>query len=111
MAKQDANPPPWDRSMSDGCTGVLDWLPFVGSIEDCCVDHDEAFHWGGTREDFVKANKKFFKCIHKKKRCWFCHQVAKVVAHVRRGGVRRFGWKHFNRLGPGPPQKELDLQV
>ena len=47
MAKQDSNPPLWNNEMSDGCSGVFDWLPFVGSMTDCCVGHDELFHYGG----------------------------------------------------------------
>ncbi len=68
MAKQDPNPPPWDDSMSDGCTGVPDWLPFVGSMVKECRNHDKAFHEGGSEEDFIRANEIFFtpafvKCL------------------------------------------------
>ena len=97
MAKQDANPPPWDDSMSDGCTGVPDWLPRVGSMVDCCTAHDKAFHWGGDEEDFVRANQEFEDCI-RRPWCLFC----RMVAWWRRRGVKYFGRSAFNWKGPGP---------
>jgi hypothetical protein len=103
MAKQDSNPPEWSDEMGDGCSGVPDWLPFVGDMTDCCNEHDRAYHYGGTIEDFQAANKKFYDCIRKNKTCWFCYQLRKLVAHVRRSGVRSFGRRHFNWLGPGLP--------
>lgn len=105
MARQLKYPPPWKDEMGDGCTGVLDRLPFVGDMSDCCNEHDKAFHYGGTEEDWKKANKDFYDCIRKKKRCWFCHQVSKLVAWERRFGVRKFGRSHFNWKGPGPRKK------
>lgn len=103
MAKQDPNPPPFKGG--DGCSGVLDWLPFVGDMTDCCDEHDEAYHYGGNEDDFDKANDEFRKCIQRKKRCWFCHKVAIVVGRIRGIGVDRFGRQHFNWLGPGPSRK------
>lgn len=103
MAKQDANPGPFPGG--DGCTGVMDWLPFVGDMSNCCDEHDEAFWFGGGEVEYKAANKAFYKCIHKKRRCWFCHQVSKVVAYWRRGGIRHLGGRSaFNWLGPGPLQ-------
>ena len=55
----------------------------------------------GGKAEFKAANKAFYDCIRKKKRCWFCHQVSKVVAYWRRFGVRRFGRSAFNWKGPG----------
>lgn len=106
MAKQTRNPGTWNDSMSDGCTGVPDWLPFVGSMIKCCRKHDKAFFYGGTYEDFLTANKKFKKCIEKagNERCWVCGKVAFFVAKWRKWGVDRFGYEHFNQLGPGMPK-------
>ena len=101
MAKQDPNPPLWKPWMGDGCSAVADWLPFVGDMSDCCNVHDRRFHYGGGEREFHMANKLFRECIARKKRCWFCHQVARVVAKVRAIGVRRFGRSHFNWEGPG----------
>ena len=103
MAYQNANPPLWDDSMGDGCSGVLDRLPSVGDISDCCNEHDKAFHYGGDEADWRAANKGFYDCIHKKRRYWFCYQVSKLVAWERRAGVRAFGRSAFNWLGSGPP--------
>lgn len=98
MAKQDPNPPPWDDSMSDGCTGVPDWLPFVGSMLKECKEHDRAFHYGGGEKEFRAANEKFEKGI-RRPWCLICW----AVAWWRRGAVRLFGRKNFNWLGPGMP--------
>ena len=98
MAKQDKNPPPF--AGGDGCSGVVDWLPFVGDMTDCCDEHDRAYYYGGGEVEFQKANQDFKDCIAAKKRCWFCHKVAWLVARIRKGGVDRFGRKHFNWLGP-----------
>ena len=104
MAKQDSNPPVWHPSLGDGCSGVLDWLPLVGDMTDCCDEHDRAYHYGGNEAAFHAANTKFQDCIAAKRRCWFCHQVAHLVARVRGLGVDRFGKPHFNWKGPGLPE-------
>ena len=106
MAKQDANPPTWKPEMANGCTGVLDWLPFVGSMLDCCDSHDEAFYNGGGEAEFQQANQDFRDCIASSYRCWFCHKVAWLVSRWRKWGVERFGRSHFNWKGPGLPAKE-----
>ena len=108
MAKQDPNPPLWNDNMSDGCSGVVNWLPFVGDMTGCCIRHDELFHYGGGEKEFKSANKAFYDCIRRKKRCWFCHQVSKVVAYWRRFGVRRFGRSSFNWEGPGPRRARME---
>ena len=108
MAKQNPSPPVWNDSMSDGCTWVLDWLPFVGNMTWCCTRHDEEFHFGGNVTDWKRANKNFYNCIRRKKKCWFCYQVSKVVAYWRRGGVRRFGRSSFNWLGPGMRKARIE---
>ncbi len=102
MASQDSNPPPWDDSMSDGCSGVMDWLPFVGDMRDCCIEHDRRYHFGGTEADKRIADLKFRRCIQAKRRCWFCHKVAWLVGRVRSRGVMLFGDGSFNWKGPGP---------
>ena len=106
MARQDRNPPPWDDSMRDGCSWVPDWLPFVGSMVRCCKSHDKAFFFGGSREDFEKANNDFKECIQRtgKRRCMICGKVAFFVGKWRKWGVERFGEENFNWLGPGMPK-------
>ncbi len=46
MAKQNANPGPWDDSMADGCSGVLDF----GFGIPCCR-HDLRYYYGGPSPD------------------------------------------------------------
>ena len=104
MAKQDPNPPPWNPSMGDGCSGVLDWLPGIGDMTYCCDKHDKAFYYGGGEAEFQKANDDFRKCLKARRRCWLCAGVAKLVSRVRGWAVDRFGRSHFNWLGPGPPK-------
>lgn len=55
MAKQDANPPPWHKSMGDGCSGVCDFW-----WTEACDKHDKAYHEGGTVEDKLVADGKFY---------------------------------------------------
>ena len=101
MALQDPDPPLWTDDMSDGCTWVPDWLPFVGSMVDCCREHDRAYHYGGGTTDFRAANVAFRKCIEGLgKWCVLC----KLVAWWRFRGVERFGRDAFNWRGPGLPK-------
>ena len=104
MAAQNPNPPVWHQAMSDGCSGVFDWLPFVGWMTGGCDPHDRAFHYGGGEAEFEQANQAFKDCIAAKRRCWLCSKVAWLVAHVRKGGVDAFGRQHFNWQGPGLPE-------
>ena len=101
MAQQNSHPPPWDDSMSDGCTWVPDWLPFVGSMLACCRQHDRAYHYGGGRREFHAANEAFRECIASLGRwCILC----KIVAWARFRGVEAFGRESFNWLGNGLPK-------
>ena len=62
--------PPWDRSLSDGCSAlpvgpllvrrrVNLWL-FAGlaGATAVCESHDEDYHYGGTREDRLESDLK-----------------------------------------------------
>lgn len=104
MARQDRFPPPWQDSMSDGCSWVADWLPFVGWMRDCCREHDRAYHYGGGTKDFHAANARFRECIANNNRCWLCRRVAKIVAWIRYRAVEDFGEQAFNWLGRGLPK-------
>ncbi len=84
--------------MSDGCTGVPDWLPFVGSMLKACRKHDRAFHFGGGEAEFIAANEEFENDI-RRPWCFVCY----AVAWWRRRAVRLFGRSNFNWLGPGLP--------
>lgn len=97
MAEQNPNPKPWRKGQGDGCTGVPDKLPFIGSMSHCCDEHDEWYHIGGKWADKMRADRKFRRCL-KRKGCLFC----KMVAWWRFKAVRKLGKKAFNWEGPGP---------
>lgn len=99
MAKQDPNPPMWNDAMSDGCTGVLDWLPFVGDMTKACQKHDRAYHYGGTKEDKLKADTELKEDI-KARGGWF----GWLCARVRFWGVRKLAHGAFNWEGSGLPE-------
>ncbi len=70
--------PPWDDSMSDGCTVVSDSPDTVH----CCLAHDKAYYEAtGSR---AKADRAFLACM--KEAGWGAR------AYVRWAGVRIFGW-------------------
>ena len=122
MAKQDYNPPPWNDSMSDGCSGVLD-LGY--SIP--CRNHDRAFHYGGTVRDKKIADWNLYIDMWTVKGFWGW-VARRGLARVRYWGVRwltynyppwdparvkfPFRLERFNWLGPGSPDKldESDLR-
>ena len=111
MAKQNPNPPTWDKSMSDGCSGVLDWLPMVGDMTDCCEEHDRAYYYGGGEAEFQAANDRFRRCNASLGKCWLCHKAAILVSRVRGWGVDRFARSAFNWKGPGLPEAEMERRV
>ena len=56
---------------SDGCSGGLSWywrnnLGGNPPWEGCCVEHDEAYHKGGSQRDRVKADLKLYECVRSK---------------------------------------------
>lgn len=82
MAKQDPNPPMWDDSMSDGCSGVID-LGFKVP----CAKHDEKCHYGGSVEDKLIADGEFYSDMCDTPGFW--GWVARHgVARIRYNGVR-----------------------
>jgi len=51
--------PPWDKSRSDGCSIPALLRPLFPVTEEqrqACVRHDEAYYYGGTREDRLIAD-------------------------------------------------------
>ena len=70
--------PPWDDSMSDGCSFVSDSPDTVH----CCLAHDKAYYQAvGGRG---RADRAFLDCM--KAAGWGTR------AYVRWTGVRLFGW-------------------
>ena len=65
--------PPWDPSMSDGCSVPKILRDLVPELEAMCalcrpecLLHDEAFYYGGTFEEFMAANEKLYQGIKPK---------------------------------------------
>jgi len=99
MALQLSHPAPWKDEYSDGCTGVLDWLPFVGDMTAACVAHDRAYYYGGGKTDKLKADLALERDI---RACggW----LAWACAKWRYMAVRKFANSAFNWIGPGLPK-------
>ena len=98
---------------SDGCTLIPD-----GHIRDCCLLHDQEYFAGGTRKARRESDKRFFKCVSKKK--GFMHKVVApfIWLGVRIGGVpflsTPFRWgfgitKKPKKIEP-PPEAELSCR-
>lgn len=55
--------PPWDPSMSDGCSVPEPLRPFFPcddpAVRACCVIHDSEYYRGGTREQRLLADLMF----------------------------------------------------
>jgi hypothetical protein len=89
---------------SDGCTFFPD-----GNYNDCCVEHDKDYFFGGTSKERWRADKRLYKCVRTKKG-WPNKLIAPVMwVGVRIGGVSflptpfRWGFgkiKHPKRLPP-----------
>ena len=53
------NLPPWDPSMSDGCSipePLRPFFPNTPAERECCVRHDARYYVGGTEEDRLVAD-------------------------------------------------------
>lgn len=100
MAKWQSDPEPWDDSMSDGCTGVLDKYPWSEDASPDCVKHDKACYYGGGVGDFLKANWQLSKDHWKRGPTW------KVLAPIRFLGTSILGLPLWNWKGPGLPDGE-----
>lgn len=72
------NKPPWDDSMSDGCTIVSDHPDTIH----CCLAHDKAYYEATCKRS--KADQDFLDCM--KAAGWGTR------AYLRYAGVRMFGW-------------------
>ena len=54
--------PPWDDEWSDGCTASPN-SGWWGSHLECCLRHDEAYYYGGTKEQRRDADLVFRHCL------------------------------------------------
>ena len=82
MAAQNANPPPWDDSMSDGCSGAPDY-----GYKIVCKRHDHRYFLGGDETDKAFGDDKFYLEMQDPRyvKSWFWRAVA-------RGGLARVRW-------------------
>ena len=95
MARQDANPPKWDRSMSDGGTAIPDSLILSGSAADVFEKHDEDYHYGGSLWTKLKADARMAWGLMKKPGSWKLISVPAFLAVISVGNV------HWNWKGKG----------
>lgn len=88
MAKQNSKPPEWHDSMSDGCSGVLDF-----GYYHVCVNHDRLYHCGGSVEDKLVADSLLYKemCETPGVYGWLARHG---WARLRYDGVRRLTYNY-----------------
>ena len=94
MAKQNANPPKWDRSKSDGGS----WIPgnlkaFGGDASDVFYDHDEDYWNGGSWWQKVRADARMAWGLMKKPLAWKLISIPAFIV------VSTLGIAHWNWLG------------
>ena len=83
--------PPWTPELSDGCTDSPD-AGWWGVHRSCCLEHDRAYHAGGSRADRRAADGAFFRCLIEK-------GMPRPIAWVYFGAVRVGGHPRFRRAG------------
>ena len=77
LAQTDHELPP--EYVSDHCSMFPD-----GDWGDCCVEHDKAYFFGGTKQERSAADKKLYKCVKGKGHRF----IARIMwLGVRIGGV------------------------
>ena len=101
--------------INNGCgpANVLDFLPkklvkalkpYMNQIfAECCKGHDIDFRIGGSKEDFLKANAKFYRCMKrviKKEAHWYSRWWFYYKAWQYFNLVAEFGWDSFNSQEP-----------
>ena len=86
--------PPWDPAMSDGCSVPKILRDLVPDLEAMCalcrpecLEHDKAFYYGGTFEEFMQANERLYEGIKPK--------IGEQWATLWYGGVQLAGWSHW----------------
>ena len=95
MAAQNTNPAPWDDSMSDGGTMIMDSLPISGDATPEFINHDKDYHYGGTFWQKVKSDARLSKGLFGHGPSWKLLSPLVFVA-VSVGGLWNWNWK-----GPG----------
>jgi hypothetical protein len=78
---------PFVRAEADGCTMSVDW---TRAQRECCLDHDEAYWYGGTSAARKAADVALYEC-------WVHHGLPRWVASYRYYLVRSFGWWLWGR--------------
>ena len=112
MAKQDSNPPPWNDSMSDGCTAPMFLKWALRFLLKYCRRHDEKYHFGGDWSAKLKADDELYEDIYNDG-FWGRRLAGTIYWHIRMytynfpPGHSNRSWRHltkgkaYNWLGPG----------
>jgi deferrochelatase/peroxidase EfeB len=87
--------PPFDPTISDGCTGVRDF-----GVRHCCVAHDRDYWYGRTSQDRAAADRELRWCIQAEGGAFYW-----CLGWVRWVGVRLLGRRAFW----GKPHKQGDI--
>ena len=116
MAKQDPNPPTWNDSMSDGCSAPFFLKPLLWRCKKDCLEHDEAYHVGGTWEDKLRADDKLWVGVAKNAIFgeWTANRMYNTIrtftynfppGHPNRSSRNLTKVKAWNWLGTGPQRE------
>ena len=77
--------------MSDGCTDSPD-SGWWGVHRECCLAHDRAYYFGGSKALRLKRDLEFYACLR-------AHDMPMPVALLYYRGVRIGGHPMFRRSG------------
>lgn len=96
--------PPWEPSMCNGCTvpTLLRWIPWLAPEETaaqravCCI-HDEAYYYGGTAEDRLKADQALYRGLVRagmaEWRAWLYYVHVRIYGSIYwTPNERRWSW-------------------
>ena len=96
--------PPWTDDLSDGCSVPFFIRPFIRdspACRECCLEHDQAYYYGGTRIERAAADEKLRLCLSRHMPIWAAdaaYRFTRVFGspYLRRKGVSwAFGGERF----------------
>jgi len=84
----------FDENKADGCT-FLSWVytAVTGkepSFRPCCIEHDRAYHYGGSSEERLEADRQLWRCVRSKGGLKYT-----ILAYGMYYAVRAVGWKFW----------------
>ena len=95
-------PVPERTFATDGCTLWLDGSWTGTSWQKCCVEHDEAYWCGGTKEMRSQADQRLRECVAEEYATWMgviMWSGSKVFGHPWWPVHWRWGYGHDHPLG------------